>query len=59
MDAATKQAQNKKVVLEKLGKFKIVLDVIRSVGEVLSDVSVSEMSLHATCSFSGVRYIRR
>ena len=59
VNATTDQVKNKEVILEKLGRFKGVLDVIKSVGEALSDVSAISRSSRIACSSCVPRSIQQ
>ena len=57
--AAAEQVQKKKVVLEKLGRFKKVLDVIKPVCKALSNVSANSRSSGIACSSRVPRFIQQ
>ena len=59
VNATTDQVKNKEVVLEKLGRFKAVLNVIKSVGEALGDVSAISRSSRIACSSCVPRFIQQ
>ena len=59
IEATSNPVRNKEVILEKLGRFKGVLNVIKSVGEALVDVSTIAPNSCIACSSRAVRFIQR
>ena len=57
--ATIEQVQNKIVILEKLGRFKKVLDTIKTIGEALSDVSSTARGPCIACSLCVPRFIQQ